>query len=66
MQRDAAGEAVVNGQLTGVVAVHVADEVPVDGIASQLLLSHVIQLHAFQPRPTSVAQNLDTRTHDVL
>jgi len=53
-----ASRAVVYGQLTSVVPVHLADQVPVNRVASQLLLTHVIQFHACQPSPPSVVQNL--------
>jgi len=46
-------------QLTSVVAVHFTYQVPVNGIATQLLLTHLIQLNALQPRPTSVIHNLN-------
>jgi len=49
---------VVNGQPSSVVAVHRADEVPVQRVASQLLLTHVVQFHAFQTRSTCSVQNL--------
>ena len=53
-----ASRAVVYGQLTSVVSVDLANQVPVNRVASQLLLTHVIQLHACQPSPPSVVQNL--------